>query len=167
MRQRRRWSQAANLLLRAVADIINDSLGHRAGDRLLVAVAERLAADLEATDTVTRFGGDELVVVLERGAAEPAAIAAAASRLLDALAQPFRIGPREYSVTASAGLVITTGTEDVDEVLRDADAAMYRAKARGGGQVQQFDAPMRAELLKRVELGRALRGSGRRAWRSG
>lgn len=142
--------------------LINDSIGHRAGDALLMAMARRLREALEPQDTVTRFGGDEFVVVLEHRGADPAAIGAAADRLLRLVAAPLRIEGREYNVTASAGLVISAGDESADELLRDADAAMYRAKAQGGGQVQRFDAPMRAALLKRVELGRALRGSEHR-----
>jgi diguanylate cyclase (GGDEF)-like protein/PAS domain S-box-containing protein len=139
--------------------LINDSLGHRAGDQLLMDAAKRLADALEPEDTVARFGGDEFVVVFERGTATAASLTAAAERLLAVLARPFRIGKREYAISASAGLVVSNGEAGVDELLRDADAAMYRAKARGGARVQPFDATMRAQLLRRVDLARALRGS--------
>ncbi|WP_058557201.1 bifunctional diguanylate cyclase/phosphodiesterase [Thiohalocapsa sp. ML1] len=139
--------------------LINDSIGHRAGDRLLMDAAKRLADALEPEDTVARFGGDEFVVIFERATATPASLTAAAERLLAVLARPFRISKRDYSISASAGLVVSNGDAGVDELLRDADAAMYRAKAQGGGRVQPFDATMRAQLLRRVELARALRGS--------
>jgi diguanylate cyclase (GGDEF)-like protein/PAS domain S-box-containing protein len=138
--------------------LVNDSLGHTTGDRLLVEVARRLLGNVRAGDTVARFGGDEFVVLLNRVASAEDA-KAATDRLLEAFSAPFEIGGRRHLVTASAGLVLSDEIHDAEALLRDADAAMYQAKERGRDRVQRFDAPLREQLLRRVELEHDLHGS--------
>ena len=122
--------------------VVNDSLGHAAGDALLVGVAARLRAAARRTDLVARFGGDEFAVLCER-LPDPADVAALASRINHALAGPFLHASQQIHVSASIGIA-TCGsgaatnaglddTTDADALLRDADAAMYRVKARGSG----------------------------------
>jgi diguanylate cyclase (GGDEF)-like protein len=110
---------------------INDSLGHDVGDQLLVALARRLEEGLRGSDTPARFGGDEFVVLCEDVADEQHVISIA-ERLQRAIAEPFMIGDHELSVRASMGVVVSDGREDgAEELLRNADAAMYRAKRQG------------------------------------
>ena len=128
---------------------INDSLGHRAGDELLQAVAARLEACLRPSDTIARLGGDEFAVLIEEieGAADAAT---AAGRMLDSLADPIAIEGREVYVGASVG--IAAGPEDAETLLRDADLAMYRAKAEGKGRYRAYAPHMHAEIVERLEM---------------
>jgi diguanylate cyclase (GGDEF)-like protein/PAS domain S-box-containing protein len=142
--------------------LVNDAMGHQAGDRLLVDAAQRLLGVLRAGDTLARFGGDEFVMVLEGGAEQPEALVAAAERVLRVFERPFIINAVEQMLTASAGLVIAEGSADADELLRDADAAMYLAKERGRACLQRFDAPMRTHLLDRLALVSDLRQAQKR-----
>jgi len=132
---------------------VNDTLGHAAGDELLVAVAERLARALRAGDTAARLGGDEFAVLCD-DIDGPSQALAIAERLLAELAEPFVVGDREVTVGASLGIGLAR--DDGDELLREADAAMYRAKARGGG-IELFDDVTRARTRRRAELQDALR----------
>jgi diguanylate cyclase (GGDEF)-like protein len=136
--------------------VVNDSLGHAAGDELLVQVAERLRRALRPADTVARFGGDEFVILCEDaagGAAEEIA-----DRISEAIARPFKIGGQEVVMTASTGIVIANDTHtDGGALLRDADTAMYRAKERGRANSQVFDNSMRMRAVQRLELETALR----------
>lgn len=141
---------------------VNDALGHSYGDQLLVQVAERLQAIIGEADTIARFGGDEFVALLEQRASGTDGLVDAANGLLGAFAQPFLIDQREHLITASAGLVIVDGSETMEEVLRDADAAMYQAKEKGRACLQRFDAPLQARLIEQLELTRELRGSEQR-----
>ena len=136
--------------------VINDSLGHEAGDRLLVEVARRLRAAVRASDTVARFGGDEFVVVVE-GPPDPGGPGAVAERILAALSEPVLVEGHRVVPAASAGVVPAAGYTAASDVIRDADVAMYRAKHRGGGAVELFDAGMRARAVDRLDLEHALR----------
>ena len=128
---------------------VNDSLGHAAGDELLVTVASRLNGCLRAGDTAARLGGDEFAVLLEDVRSEREAVAVA-QRVIEALHPPFEIQAREVFVSASVGIVVGGGRGE--ELLRNADVAMYRAKADGKGRHALFEPSMRAEVLERIEL---------------
>ena len=136
---------------------VNDALGHGAGDAVLREVAARLGAAVRPGDTVARLGGDEFAVLLERvgDAGEAEEVAA---RLLACLAPPLVLEGRVVPLRASLGLAVTeTGTETGEELLRDADLAMYRAKVRGTGEVLRYHPSMRDELLARVRTEEGLR----------
>jgi diguanylate cyclase (GGDEF)-like protein/PAS domain S-box-containing protein len=140
--------------------LINDSLGHHAGDALLRAVAPRLRAHLRPGDVVARFGGDEFGVLIDRLADEEEAIAIA-DRVAAAFAQPFSIDGVEHFVTASIGVAVahpaTQRGASAELLIRDADAAMYRAKEGGRARCVLFDAAMRANARRRLEVERELR----------
>jgi diguanylate cyclase (GGDEF)-like protein len=132
--------------------VVNDSLGHAAGDDLLVQVARRLQGALRSGDTLARFGGDEFVVLLEDLGSETEACTIV-ERLLASLAEPFRLQQRELIVTASAGVVIGDGTHlGPDECVREGDVAMYRAKARGGACFEVFRHDLERAGLPRLDL---------------
>jgi len=137
--------------------VVNDSLGHGVGDQLLVAFATRLLTTVAPGDTVARFGGDEFVVLLEDAAGrdEPAAVAA---RIRAALDQPFVLpAGQEVFLTVSIGLARAGDHHGGDGWLRDADAAMYRAKERGRDRVEQFDTDMREAATIRLQVETDLR----------
>jgi diguanylate cyclase (GGDEF)-like protein/PAS domain S-box-containing protein len=130
---------------------VNDSVGHDAGDELLVAVARRLESVLRPGDTVARFGGDEFTILcddLTTATSRDRAIEIA-HRLLEAVAQPFVVGGSQTFVSASVGIALATGEERPEELLRDADAAMYHAKESGRGRAEVFDETMRARAVVR------------------
>jgi diguanylate cyclase (GGDEF)-like protein/PAS domain S-box-containing protein len=130
---------------------INDSLGHAVGDELLRAAARRIAAEIRVTDTAARLGGDEFAVLLEVMDDESDADAIA-QRLLEALRAPVEIDGRELRVSASIGLARSDGATGVDDLLRNADTAMYAAKDAGKGTAQTFEAGMHQRVLDRLEL---------------
>ena len=141
--------------------VINDSLGHVFGDRLLVAVAQRLKKCQRTGDTVARLGGDEFVILLEDIDDNDEAMRIA-DRFQQVLKTPIFLDDREIFVTASIGIVIGnsqtyTHPEQASDLLRDADIAMYRAKARGQGDREVFDPSMHAYALKRLQLENDLR----------
>jgi diguanylate cyclase (GGDEF)-like protein/PAS domain S-box-containing protein len=137
--------------------LVNDTRGHETGDLLLVALTPRLSAALRPGDTVARFGGDEFVVLCEDLVVDAAA-PAIAQRIGEACARPIRIGEHEHIVTVSTGIVIVEGGASTpSNVLRDADAAMYRAKAGGKGRIEVFDEGMRAQLIERMAIESSLR----------
>lgn len=136
--------------------VINDSLGHPAGDEVLLEVARRLDGLLRAEDTVARFGGDEFTVLVEGLPTESAALEVA-YRVRDCLTEPLFLAGREIALSASVGLVLTGGSDSSDDLLRDADAAMYRAKEKGRSGVELFDADLREKVTARLELESDLR----------
>ena len=137
--------------------VVNDSLGHAAGDQLLAEAGDRLLASLRAGDTAARFGGDEFVVLCEEISGEQQAVAVA-QRIAEALGAPFVLGDDiEVHVRTSMGLAMTTeATARPEALVRDADAAMYRAKERGGGTLEVFDEAMRGQAARRLALETAL-----------
>ena len=137
--------------------VVNDSLGHSAGDRLLSGVAERLCRVLRPTDVMARFGGDEFTVLLPGITSEGYALGVA-RRLAEALREPLVLdGERRY-VSASVGVSFSgPGEDDPHALLRDADAAMYRAKEMGKSRCEVFDDSMRERALERLELESGLR----------
>jgi diguanylate cyclase (GGDEF)-like protein/PAS domain S-box-containing protein len=135
---------------------VNDSLGHNAGDLLLRTTADRLVAALRPHDTVARLGGDEFAVLLED--ADKDTVERLAQACLDALNQPFLLHGREGVVSVSVGVVPgAAGYGDADEVLRNADVAMYAAKARGKACFQIFESQMHEQLLDRLDSESRLR----------
>ena len=137
--------------------LVNDAMGHQAGDEVLQQAAQRLQLAMRGADIVARFGGDEFVAILESEADMPESLVTATERLLGTFQAPFRAGGVKQRLSASAGLVITQGEHSAEELLRDADAAMYRAKETGRGALQCFDRPMRDRVLDRLSLLRDLR----------
>jgi diguanylate cyclase (GGDEF)-like protein/PAS domain S-box-containing protein len=137
--------------------VINDSLGHSAGDELLVAFAKRLSACLRPSDTVARLGGDEFTILLE-DPTQPDDAVAVADRIMESLRKPFALGAQEVYVTASIGIATcVTGYTRPQDVLRDADTAMYRAKATGKSRHQLFDTAMHARAIKLLQVENDLR----------
>jgi len=140
--------------------LINDSLGHHAGDALLRAVAPRLRAHLRPGDIVARFGGDEFGILIDRLADEGEALAIA-DRVSAAFTQPFSIDGVDHFVSASVGVAVSRASDEratnAELLIRDADAAMYRAKESGRSRVVLFDAEMRAGAVRRLEVERELR----------
>jgi diguanylate cyclase (GGDEF)-like protein/PAS domain S-box-containing protein len=140
--------------------LINDSLGHHAGDALLRAVAPRLRSHLRPGDIVARFGGDEFGILIDRLADEGEALAIA-DRVAAAFAQPFSLDGVDHFVSASIGVAVSRGGEkrplNAELMIRDADAAMYRAKEGGRSRCVLFDAEMRASAMRRLEVERELR----------
>lgn len=135
--------------------VANDSLGHYCGDELLVAVGERLCDLLRPSDTVARLGGDEFALLCEETNERDAVTVA--ERILEAIAQPFEIGGSEVFVTTSIGIVIANHSGgDPADLIRDADAAMYRAKENGKARYELFDHEMRARAMERLAMENAL-----------
>ncbi|MBA2255151.1 MAG: EAL domain-containing protein, partial [Chloroflexi bacterium] len=166
--RRRRTSDSLAVLFLDLDEFkhINDSLGHAAGDEVLKLLGVRLRASLRAGDTVARLGGDEFAILLEGPSARQPLVAA--QRLTDVLRDPLLIDGREVNVEASVGIAITvTGPGEngaagaeraaADALLRDADVAMYRAKARGKGRFVQFEQGMHDQAMARLDLETALR----------
>jgi diguanylate cyclase (GGDEF)-like protein/PAS domain S-box-containing protein len=136
--------------------VVNDSLGHKAGDRLLVDVAMRLSSALRPSDTLARFGGDELTLLCA-DITDDADARVIAGRLLATFAEPFAVQDGEAFLQASIGIALSRdGFEVPEDLIRDADAAMYRAKDAGSG-VELFDEAMRQDVRDRLALEAALR----------
>ena len=137
--------------------VVNDGLGHGAGDELLATVAARLRAAARPGDTVARVGGDEFVVLCEDLTDERAA-RGIAKRLADAVSLPIVVGDRQLEVTVSIGIAVARGgATDAETLLADADAAMYKAKQRGRARYEVFDAEMRSQVVERLDTETALR----------
>jgi diguanylate cyclase (GGDEF)-like protein/excisionase family DNA binding protein len=139
--------------------LVNDSLGHKRGDELIAEIARRLEPLVGVGNTLARLGGDEFAVLCgdlpgERGAIE------VAQRLLDALAQPVVIEDRSVSACASVGIAVSNGrAHSAETLVRDAGAAMSRAKERGGGRYELFDPAMRKRMTERLQLEDDLRSA--------
>jgi diguanylate cyclase (GGDEF)-like protein/PAS domain S-box-containing protein len=147
--------------------MINDSLGHLIGDQLLLGVAKRLEKCLRSSDTVARLGqerftlarmgGDEFTVLLDE-LREPADANRAAERIMESLAAPFELNGKEVFTSASIGIALSNSSyTDPEEIMRDADTAMYRAKSFGKARYEVFSADMRASVMARLELETDLR----------
>ncbi|BCJ42064.1 hypothetical protein GCM10010168_65600 [Actinoplanes ianthinogenes] len=135
---------------------VNDSLGHLAGDQLLVQIADRIQACVRGEDLVARFGADEFAVLIETSDAETVA-----RRILDDLEAPVEVGTRRIHVRASIGLADATLLDepDAEQLLRNADLAMHHAKAAGGSAFVSFRAQMQEGLVERLELENDLRAA--------
>ncbi|MBL8344133.1 MAG: EAL domain-containing protein [Rubrivivax sp.] len=137
--------------------LVNDSLGHGAGDALLVLLARRLQERLRPSDIVARLGGDEFALLTERMGHERDAIALA-ERLMEALRASFHVAGQELQISASIGITFgSLGYTSAEAVLRDADTAMYKAKAGGRCRVALFDGSLHAEVSRRLRLEGELR----------
>ena len=144
--------------------VINDTLGHSAGDALLKAVAQRLSERLRVSDTLARMGGDEFTIILS-DVREPEAAALYAKGLLEAAEKPYQIGEHEVFVSASIGVTLypldsQSGANDAigtEALLQHADAAMYRAKEQGKNNVQFYRSDMNGTMLERLRLETDLR----------
>ena len=156
-KQDKRWQFAVMYLDFDRFKLINDTLGHSAGDRFLTMVAKRIQLQVRPTDTVGRLGGDEFAVLVENLGHEDATIAMA-ERLQRALAAPYQLDGTEVNSSASIGITFSSvGYDTPGDVLRDADIAMYRAKAAGRARIALFDASLRAQLAAQVNMERELR----------
>jgi len=136
--------------------VVNDSLGHSAGDDLLCEVARRLERSIRPGDTVARLGGDEFVVVIGDMLRHTDALVAA-ERVRRALAHPVNLGAEATVISTSIGISIAHGDESPDNLLRDADTAMYRAKDLGRDRAELFDDNLRAQAIRRHSVEQELR----------
>jgi diguanylate cyclase (GGDEF)-like protein len=142
---------------------LNDTRGHDTGDQLLREVGHRLRESVRAEDFVARLGGDEFVILLENLDGSPTEAAAlaesAAGKILEGIRQPYLLDNHEHHTTTSIGVCLfsTEGRESVEELLKRADAAMYRAKTAGGNTLRFFDPALQASLEKRAVMEAALR----------
>jgi len=134
---------------------VNDTLGHPAGDRLLREASRRLMSALGEGDVLSRFGGDEFTVLILD--AEERGLTLEAERLLATFADPFTLDDREFFISASIGVAVRGPASDPFDLIRDADVAMYQAKARGPGQFAVFDEDLRTRTVARVTLDAELR----------
>ncbi|MBV9839682.1 MAG: EAL domain-containing protein [Solirubrobacterales bacterium] len=156
-RLRRRRSLAAILFLDLDRfKLVNDSLGHQKGDQLLAAAAPRIKQALRASDTVARFGGDEFGILLDDISGEHDAVEMA-ERIAAVFTRPFVLAGTEYFMTTSVGIVLAQGGELAEDLIRDADAAMYRAKERGRARYELFDELMRGRAMSRLRVENDLR----------
>ncbi len=130
--------------------LVNDALGHAAGDELLRVVANRVTSVLRVSDTLGRLGGDEFLVVCEPIEGETDALALA-GRIEAALAEPCQLGNDEVFASASIGIAVSLGTTDAEELIRRADEAMYRAKHTGKGRYEVFRVGLRAKASERIQ----------------
>jgi diguanylate cyclase (GGDEF)-like protein/PAS domain S-box-containing protein len=156
-RMRRLDSRAAILILDLDRfKLVNESLGHEVGDELLAAAALRLAQTVRASDTVARFGADEFGILLEHIAGEHDAVDMA-QRIAGVFTRPFILNGDEHFVTTSVGIALALGGERAEDLVRDADAAMHRAKERGRARYELFDERLRGRAITRLRVENDLR----------
>ena len=137
--------------------MVNDSLGHKAGDELLVNLARRLQSVLRPTDLIARLGGDEFAILLEDMARERDAVDLA-ERIQRELTRPFQLGDLEVTVSAAIGITFSSiGYQSAEQIIRDADIAMYKAKGRGKGQYALFDTSLHDHVASQLKLEGELR----------
>jgi diguanylate cyclase (GGDEF)-like protein/PAS domain S-box-containing protein len=156
----RRQHQPVSVLFLDLDDFkkVNDSLGHAEGDRLLVAAADRFRQCARAGDTVARLGGDEFAVLLEDGLSSEG-VTALVDRLQHAMSRPFQLSGNAVHVNVSVGVATGIGEETADDLLRNADMAMYTAKRRGKGRCETYQAHMYADVKDRLAKEEALRAA--------
>jgi diguanylate cyclase (GGDEF)-like protein/PAS domain S-box-containing protein len=157
-RQRRRRDTLTAVLVLDLDrfKLVNESLGHHAGDDLLAAAAPRLRQAVRSSDTVARFSGDEFGILLEDIGGEQDAIDMA-ERIAGVFTRPFVLDGNEHFVTTSIGIALAEGGERAEDLLRDADAAMHRAKERGRARYELFDEALRGRALSRLRVENDLR----------
>jgi len=134
---------------------VNDSLGHAEGDRLLIAVAERFLACARSADTVARLGGDEFAILIEGADGRDGL----PDRLAAAMSHPFTLSGNQVRVTVSIGVASASADDSADDLLRNADMAMYAAKRHGKGRAETYESRMYADIRERLDLEAALRGA--------
>ena len=130
---------------------MNDSLGHAAGDELLVTVAERIRSCIRPEDTCARLGGDEFAVMIE-GVTHPEGAVTVARRIIGAMAEPLAIAGSDVAVQGSIGIALGSAGQTASEIMRSADLAMYRAKGEGKGRYALYEPSMHELVLERLEL---------------
>ena len=135
--------------------VVNDTMGHGVGDELLVATAQRLSGLIRDVDTAARLGGDEFALLIGN-VADPAAVEAAADRIVKAFSEPFALASDVVLTTVTVGVATTQDSADTDELLRHADLALYAAKAAGKRQWRRYQPVLSVGLVKRRELQAAL-----------
>jgi diguanylate cyclase (GGDEF)-like protein len=136
---------------------VNDSLGHKAGDELLVDLAKRLRATIRPTDVLARLGGDEFAVLMEDLHRQRDAVDLC-ERIQKELQKPFRLGSMDVAISASIGITFSTnGYQTSDQIIRDADIAMYKAKSKGKAQYAIFDSSLHQHVTAQLELESELR----------
>ncbi|HLW16391.1 MAG TPA: bifunctional diguanylate cyclase/phosphodiesterase [Actinomycetota bacterium] len=131
--------------------VVNDSLGHSAGDQLLVQISQRVRSCMRSDDTAARLGGDEFAIIIPRIADYADAIAMA-QRVIDAMAPSFVLDGKGVLVSVSVGVAVSGDTDDAGDLLRNADLAMYQAKTAGGAQFRAFEQGMHAAVVDRIQL---------------
>ena len=136
--------------------LVNDGLGHVVGDQLLLEVARRLTGSIRASDTVARFGGDEFVIVREDIEDVTEAVEFA-ERIVEVLHEPIPLSGRELFATASVGIALGGAGASAEQLLRDADAAMYRAKDLGRARIELFSHELQQQVAARLDIETALR----------
>ncbi|GGS86337.1 hypothetical protein GCM10010156_51090 [Planobispora rosea] len=154
----RRAGQARHALLLLDLDgfkLINDTYGHPAGDQLLIQAGHRLRGILREADTLARLGGDEFAILLE--GVTPGEAAHVAERVVEVIGQAFVVGDHSFHVTASVGLYMIAEAAEAQDVLRDADLALYAAKAAGKNQISVFHQGLRVEQLDQARITEGLR----------
>ncbi|MDP2877315.1 MAG: EAL domain-containing protein [Holophaga sp.] len=155
--ERRKLSTAVLFLDLDRFKVVNDSLGHESGDHLLVQVAKRLRGCLRPEDTVARLGGDEFVILFEDLVSINDGLNVA-ERVSESMKAPFRLDAQEIYATCSMGLALCTlASTSPSDLVRDAEVAMYRAKARGEGGIEIFDPSMNSQALERFQIEGELR----------